>query len=1140
MITSSNAIAKKIVDNYKNYTDQDKGLYCFTEVGWLNTMVMNGGYLRVALGDAGVKRDDQGSISKRLAQYDNSKHLPSDRVLIKTYTDLVGIKRDYDIQDDLDKVASRIVEDGKKKELWNFKVPKDLVKDYIDSRLDPTKVCDYVRKLVDKVVAGKNPINIIEPLKLRKIQKRIIKKLLKMIAKHGIDCNLVTELAPRLGKTILFLALYNAINKMYGHKVMVIFGYGVGLSIFRSYQDEIKKYREFDMEYIDTRYNNAEQKFAQAVDNGKPAVVMVSLNTHEDQLPQYLIDYKQDVFALLEEGDFGAHTEKQIPKIQKMLDGKKSIRINASGTNIGRLAKAFGGDGIDDCIEVPYTVVEQDISIVDRVKRKYYNMSFDDSVNKHLEPVDEELRPSFTKIWKKPLAQTRWIEEVFSGIFGYKPELGLSIEQIAGEPLFGTMVFANIDKTPMEQLKTILSPVLTDHHIVILNGDTTTTRDAQDLVEKEIAAIKRGDYAGKTKLIVITNMIGSRSFTVPEIIAPLMMQDAGDVAPWGQKASRGLSPEQGSDFDKGIGKNYSHIFDFNMDPNKVRNTTQSLIYDARALSQFTGQTFSDCLTTVLDSVSLRDVMAGKWIKADEILEEMEDSNKLLQVANMTKKIDVSRLTQLQLGLLLGINGVLNKKEKKKEGLTTGKTYKKKVSGLPKKEHDKLVKNIMKAMKTLHESSTTVMNFFENPPSSYTECIDNISKDIQLNQQFFEIIGVSADAVVNHLFDLLPLEILDLSYKNSINGKSTDLIENSSIGIIKDNPLLWRPIVEELDINEKSKIMIVAGGRATEIDELVSKYGIDITKKIVYNDKYDFFCNIAKKKYNDIEIMKGDFTSMEFSKTIDDNLDELIVTGNPPYNAGDNGRTPIYQRFLKKLVDIKPKKVIFIIPPNWFSQPKEKLGQEVRDYLKILGVYKIQMNPVDMFDGATVNTCTVFCERDYKGDVELHSADGSSSVKLKNFYEHIIPEFDQTSASLIQRLKPGSPYTTYSGTKGNTNKYRIVCNYRCVKILSKHPIDELKVIEPNYKKQSGYRVFAEFDTEAEANENLDYYNSFWHSKLVQFILRRTKTSTLDNTQIQFVPRVSSFSKVFTDDELYKMFNLTTEEIQRVEDDHKRCH
>ena len=419
MITKTNSLAKKVVDNYKNYTDQDKGLYWFTEWGWLAQMLINGGYLRIALGDAGVKRDDQGSIAKRLAQYNNSKHLEEDRAFTGTYTDLVGFKRDYDIQNDLDKIAKRYVVDGKKKELWDFLIPKDLVLDYATSGLDPNKIYDYVKKAIDKVVADKNPINILQTLKLRKIQKRIINKLLKMIAKHGIDCNIVTELAPRLGKTILFLALYDAINKMYGHKVMVIFGYGVGLSIFRSYQDEIKKYRDFDMEYIDTRDNNAEQKFSQAVDNGKPAVVMVSLNTHEDQLPQYLLDYKQDVFALLEEGDFGAHTEKQIPKIQKMLDGKKSIRINASGTNIGRLARAFGGDGIDDVMVVPYTVVEEDTSIVDRVKRKYYNMSFDDSVNKHLESVDEELRPGFTKIWKKPLAQTRWIEEVFSGIFGY-------------------------------------------------------------------------------------------------------------------------------------------------------------------------------------------------------------------------------------------------------------------------------------------------------------------------------------------------------------------------------------------------------------------------------------------------------------------------------------------------------------------------------------------------------------------------------------------------------------------------------------------------------------------------------------------------------------------------------------------------
>lgn len=265
----------------------------------------------------------------------------------------------------------------------------------------------------------------------------------------------------------------------------------------------------------------------------------------------------------------------------------------------------------------------------------------------------------------------------------------------------------------------------------------------------------------------------------------------------------------------------------------------------------------------------------------------------------------------------------------------------------------------------------------------------------------------------------------------------------------------------------------------------------------------------------------------------------IVVGNPPYNDGSKGRAPIYDKFLNKLVDGDPEKVTFIIPTNWFSQPHTKLGKDVRNSLKKLGLYKIEMNPVDLFETATVSTCTVFCEKNYTGSVKLYDTDNKKNYQIDDFYDQILPVFDNASRSLIEKLKPIVPYTTYSGAKGDTSKYRIVTSYMCYNIISEHPLNELKVIEPNYEKQSGYRVFAEFDTKDEADTALEYYNSFWHSNLVQFILRRTRTSTtLDNPQIKFVPKLDSFDQSFADEDLYKIFSLTDEEINIVEDDAKK--
>lgn len=260
----------------------------------------------------------------------------------------------------------------------------------------------------------------------------------------------------------------------------------------------------------------------------------------------------------------------------------------------------------------------------------------------------------------------------------------------------------------------------------------------------------------------------------------------------------------------------------------------------------------------------------------------------------------------------------------------------------------------------------------------------------------------------------------------------------------------------------------------------------------------------------------------------------IVVGNPPYNDGSAARNPIYQKFLKKLVQGDAEHVVFIIPTNWFSQDKNKLGKEVREYLRNLGLYKIWINPVDLFENVTVGTCTVFCKKGYTGDVELHDKQTNKSLVIKDLSLQILHEIDSVMLDMLDRLKPDTPFKTYSGKQGDTSKYRVVTSYRKER-FDIEPLNELKVLPPEYKSQGGYRVFAECDTEEEANSRAEELRSFWHSKIVKTIMRKTRTSTtLDNPQLRWVP-VIDINKKFSDEELYKIFKCSAEEIEMIEND-----
>ena len=258
----------------------------------------------------------------------------------------------------------------------------------------------------------------------------------------------------------------------------------------------------------------------------------------------------------------------------------------------------------------------------------------------------------------------------------------------------------------------------------------------------------------------------------------------------------------------------------------------------------------------------------------------------------------------------------------------------------------------------------------------------------------------------------------------------------------------------------------------------------------------------------------------------------IIVGNPPYNDGSSARNPIYHLFLENFAKNPPDYTFQVIQANWFTQPDKKLGKSVRDSLKKLGLYKIVLNPYDTFETAKVKTCTVFCKKGYTGNVELIDSDTGFTRTLTDLDQIILYTVNPDELAILNKLKPSDPWKTYSGNKGNTNEWRIVTSYR-KENFDVTPLNPLRVIEPEYESQSGYRVFASFKTEQEAKDALVQYKSFWHSKLVVWIMQRTRTSTtLDNPQVIWVPKIT-IDREFTDNDLYAHYGLTADQIKLIE-------
>jgi hypothetical protein len=924
-----------------------KGLYVMTETKWIKAMVAD--YLTTgnALLQFGVGETTSGTIRDRMGSLSSSKNLLEQKVLIDSEPN--PDYSDHDLHPLIrQSFASQVSPNPAKREVFECNIQDYLVKEFIKSN-DFVPISEWLSKQVREQQGKLNKDHVRTGLRLRDIQKRVHDKIIKAMRRNGININIIAELAPRLGKTLLFLELAKTAweTPELGHEAMFVLAYGVGLSIKASYKEEISKFSNFaEFVFIDNAEDDAQEEYDNAIANGKFPVVFVSLNAkigddEKEERLDWIGTRTEKAIALLEETDFGVHTDSQVEKTQKMFANMEVTQINSSGTNIGRIAKASGDKDVDEIIRVPYCMVEQmrNAEALGIVKRKFYNMTFNPAMNKLLEEYDEDLLPNITKILADANTQEKFISELFKDILSYKIKYKLNLNRQADEIIKDLMLFVTITKKQMRDLAEVIEDACENHKVLILNGDEPgmSNKEAQSKTVEELVKLKNGKYPGRDKLIVMTNMMGTRSYSVPEIQACLFMMEGGGIYAFMQRYSRCLTP--------GGGKKFGHIFDFSFDQNKTRNTEMAIAIEAAAVMEQKDISFPDAVREVMFSVSLKDNLDGEWT-ANDVIDRFEDNDKLVEVANALSRVDVEDFADDDFPFLAELaKRAMSKAETSnfKKIIKTGKTYetKKRNGEDTTSAEDKAYKNSLKdakliierAIRALNSSASTVAEFTNYEGKTYEQCLDIIAKSDKLSVEFHEMFGVPIEFVIKSK-DKLPCATLDLIVERTNRGHSEHNIANSSLGIIKDNPKLWRRKLSSRAIRRKitskkcKSILIMAGGEGTEIDVLVELYGIDILAKIVYNDKYTSFCNRIKRKYPQITVMQGDFLTLEFDMKFD------LVLGNPPYLR------ETWKKFMERAVTLSDR-VIMISPDGVTSVIETEKRKKFKNFLIDNGIQSME-------------------------------------------------------------------------------------------------------------------------------------------------------------------------------------------------------
>ncbi len=323
----------------------------------------------------------------------------------------------------------------------------------------------------------------------------------------------------------------------------------------------------------------------------------------------------------------------------------------------------------------------------------------------------------------------------------------------------------------------------------------------------------------------------------------------------------------------------------------------------------------------------------------------------------------------------------------------------------------------------------------------------------------------------------------------------------------------------------------------------------------------------------------------------------VIVGNPPYQLSDGGfgasAKPIYHKFIEQAKKLNPRYLTMIIPARWFAGGRVGELSKFRDEMlhdPCIRVIHDFINASDCFPGVEIKGGVNYFlwDRDNIGKCKIYTHEGDHIVseserhlleegsttfirrneaipilkKVLNFHEESFSSivsandpfgFDVREVKSMVRIKPkyklnkfeNSVHFYYNGWKhkglGYIDKKYIKKNNGWIneyKLFVPKAIgigdcktDLIKPIIPvkNSCCSETYIVIGPFHTEQSLENVLGYVNT----KFFHFLVSLKKiTQEARRGVYSFVP-MQDFSESWTDQQLYKKYGLSNEEIDFIE-------
>ena len=308
-----------------------------------------------------------------------------------------------------------------------------------------------------------------------------------------------------------------------------------------------------------------------------------------------------------------------------------------------------------------------------------------------------------------------------------------------------------------------------------------------------------------------------------------------------------------------------------------------------------------------------------------------------------------------------------------------------------------------------------------------------------------------------------------------------------------------------------------------------------------------------------------------------------VVGNPPYQVMDGGAgvsaIPVYHRFVNIAKQCKPDYISMIMPAKWYNGGRglEQFRNEMLNDKQLRYLYDY-IDPHDCFPTVDVagGICYFLHDKYYNGLCNFVSCKlGAKIATLRDLSDSDVLIRHQEEVSIMNKvqiegqtylssivysqkpfglrtyvkpLEQGDITLRYNGGVGPYRRELVTVNKDLIgkwKIITscltaehagetdkngqKRIFSTLEILEPETICTETYMLLSVFANKAECINMLQYLKTRFVRALVAMV---TATQHMSKVNFRFLP-LQDFSKPWTDEELYKKYNLTDEEIQFIE-------